>query len=65
MEKVLAEIAEEYEDVVKAGILNIMQERELTEMFEISTAPHADFDDRRSCGYPPCPVILKKKKLSG
>ena len=65
MEKVLAEIAEEYEDVVKAGILNIMQERELTEMFEISTAPTlilmtGGVVDIRLPGYPE-----KKKKNPG
>ena len=39
LENMLKEIAEEYSDIVSAGTLNIMQERELTEMFEISSAP--------------------------
>ena len=39
LEGMLKEIAEEYNDIVSAGTLNIMQERELTEMFEISSAP--------------------------
>ena len=68
MEKVLAEIAEEYEDVVKAGILNIMQERELTEMFEISTAPTlilmtGGVVDIRLPGYPEKEEILRVMEL--
>ena len=39
LEKILEEIAAGYADVVNAGTLDILRERELTEMFEISAAP--------------------------
>lgn len=39
MEKVLEEIAQEYEDIVTVGTLDIMKERDMTEMFEIKAAP--------------------------
>ena len=39
LEKIIGEIAAEYEDVVNVGTLDIMREKELTEMFEISSAP--------------------------
>ena len=68
MEKVLGEIAEEYEDVVKAGTLNIMQERELTEMFEISIAPTmvlmtGGVVDIRLPGYPEKEEIIRIMEL--
>ncbi len=39
LEKTLEEVAEEYEDIVNAGTVDIIKQRELTEMFEISSAP--------------------------
>ena len=39
LEGILGEIAAEYEDVVNVGTLDIMREKDLTEMFEISSAP--------------------------
>ena len=68
MEKLLEEIAEEYEDVVKAGVLNIMQERELTEMFEINVAPTmilmtGGVVDIRLPGYPDKEEIIRVMEL--
>lgn len=68
MEKILEEIAEEYEDVVKAGTLNIMQERELTEMFEINVAPTTvlmtgGVVDIRLPGYPSKEEIIRVMEL--
>ena len=39
LEGILGEIAAEYEDIVNVGTLDILREKELTEMFEISSAP--------------------------
>ena len=38
-EKMIEGIAKEYEDIVNVGTVNVMQQRELTDMFEIESAP--------------------------
>ena len=68
LEKVLEQVAEEYEDIVKAGTLNIMQEHEMTEMFEIKAAPTmvlmtGGVVDIRLPGYPTKEEIIRVMEL--